>query len=98
VHMIYVWLNSADLAASRVADRVKQGGHDVHPDVIRRRYWRSAANLFDLYLPLANTWTLCDNSGRELVTVACGGEGQAITVFDPQAYELIRQAAAHGRT
>jgi predicted ABC-type ATPase len=37
VHLIYIWLSSADLAVARVADRVRQGGHDVPEETIRRR-------------------------------------------------------------
>ena len=28
-HLIYLWLSSADLAVQRVAERVRQGGHEV---------------------------------------------------------------------
>lgn len=38
VHLAFVSLPSADLAVARVAERVRQGGHDVHESVIRRRF------------------------------------------------------------
>lgn len=37
VHLLCLWLKSADLAVSRVAERVRLGGHDVPEPVIRRR-------------------------------------------------------------
>ncbi len=73
VHMLYVWLRSPELAIRRVRARVKRGGHDIPPEVIRRRYARSAANLFSLYLPLAEragTWRIFDNSGPHAVPIA----------------------------
>ena len=64
VHLVYIWLSSPALAKSRVADRVRDGGHNIPPDDIERRYWRGLRNFFERYRPLANAWTLCDNSGR----------------------------------
>src|SRR3990172_11681508 len=45
---IYVWyagLSSPELHAQRVRSRVRQGGHNVPEDAIRRRYERSRLNL-----------------------------------------------------
>ena len=38
VVLFFLWLPSADMAVARVENRVKQGGHSVPPDDIRRRY------------------------------------------------------------
>ncbi len=57
-----MWLNSAALAQERVALRVRIGGHDIPPDVIARRYARSAQNFRSLYLPIADEWSVFDNS------------------------------------
>jgi predicted ABC-type ATPase len=38
VHLVYLWLPSADLAVARVAERVQRGGHAVAEQVVRRRY------------------------------------------------------------
>ena len=37
-HLTFLWLKSADLAVSRVNERVKLGGHFVPESAIRRRY------------------------------------------------------------
>ena len=39
VTVVYLWLRSPEIAVKRVAARVEAGGHDVAPDVIRRRYY-----------------------------------------------------------
>jgi predicted ABC-type ATPase len=62
VHVLFLWLESADLAVDRVAARVRLGGHDVPEGTVRRRYKRGLRNLFDLYMPLADSWQVFDNS------------------------------------
>jgi predicted ABC-type ATPase len=62
VHLVYFWLASADLAVARVAERVRLGGHSVPEATIRQRYTRSLKNLFSLYLPVAKTWQVYDNT------------------------------------
>ena len=94
VHVIYIWLNSAELAVARVAHRVQQGGHNVPREVIERRYQRGLKNLFSIYIPLANSWTLCDNSGRELIVVAQGEGGAEPQVFDALKYDRIVECIA----
>ena len=83
------------LHLSRVAHRVAQGGHDVPQHVVERRYRRSLENFLGLYRPLANNWTVCDNSGNELVFVAEGDRSGDITAFDRDRFELI-QRSGHG--
>ena len=56
VHVLFLWLESADLAVNRVTARVRLGGHDVPEGTVRRRYTRGLRNLFGLYLPLADSW------------------------------------------
>jgi predicted ABC-type ATPase len=41
-----------------------QDGHDVPTDAIQRRFPRIFRNLVDLYLPLADEWSLWDSSER----------------------------------
>lgn len=61
--LIFLHLPSADAAVARVASRVREGGHGVSEDVVRRRYDRGLRNLFTLYLPLADEWAVYDSSG-----------------------------------
>jgi predicted ABC-type ATPase len=61
---IYVWyagLSSPELHLQRVRSRVRQGGHNVPEDAIRRRYERSRLNLIAL-LPLLAALRMYDNS------------------------------------
>jgi predicted ABC-type ATPase len=75
VHLIYVWLQSADLCIERVKERVRSGGHFVEDEIVRRRYERSLRNFFGLYQPLADDWRVYDNSltgGSQIVAVGRG--------------------------
>jgi len=62
VAIYYFALTSPQLAVRRVKLRVLQGGHNVPPDIVRRRYGRSLHNFFNIYMSLANEWTVFDNS------------------------------------
>ena len=62
LHVLFLWLESADLAVDRVAARVRLGGHDVPEETVRRRYERGLRNFFQLYLPLVDSWQMFDNS------------------------------------
>lgn len=62
VNLMFLWLPSPDLAVERVAHRVKQGGHHVPEDTIRRRYCSGVKNLIKHYLPLVDKALVLDNS------------------------------------
>lgn len=60
VRLIFLRLPTADLAVERVRQRVRQGGHDIPEDVIRRRFVNGWANFTTLFLPLVDGWDLYD--------------------------------------
>ncbi len=100
VHLLYVWIRTPELAIRRVKARVRRGGHGVPDDVIRRRYARSAANLFRLYLPLAEragTWRVYDNSGRELRLLASGGCDRVPTIVDTRMFARLKEITHGGK-
>lgn len=55
VHLLFFCLESPEQAIQRVAQRVREGGHGIPEDVIRRRYQRGLFNLVNLYIPICNT-------------------------------------------
>jgi predicted ABC-type ATPase len=64
IEIVYLKLQSSKLALRRIAARVREGGHDVPRSDVVRRFARGWANFKDVYRPLADVWTLYDNSGR----------------------------------
>lgn len=97
INIIYIWLRSADLAVSRVADRVRQGGHNIPEETIRRRYHRSLVNFFDWYRPLADAWTVCDNSGQKIVIVSQGEPKQAPMAFESRLWSDFETSVKNAR-
>jgi predicted ABC-type ATPase len=92
VHVLFLWLESADLAVDRVAARVRLGGHDVPEGTVRRRYKRGLRNLFGLYMPLADSWQVFDNSraGRPQL-VASGHRGRTEQVANAPIWQRITE-------
>jgi predicted ABC-type ATPase len=66
IEIIFLRLASVQLALRRIAARVKQGGHDVPRADVMRRFTRGWKNFETAYKPLADAWTVYDNSGRSL--------------------------------
>ncbi|MDX9751819.1 MAG: zeta toxin family protein [Flavobacteriales bacterium] len=63
VEIIFLRLSSPELAIKRVAHRVKQGGHHVPAEDVRRRFERGWRNFERHYLPMADVWAVYENSG-----------------------------------
>jgi len=69
VKLIYLRLVNVELALSRVAARVRQGGHGVPPNVVARRFTAGWRNFTDIYRPLVDEWILYDNSADRPIVV-----------------------------
>ena len=91
VTVVYMWLRSPEIAVQRVAARVESGGHDVPPDVIRRRYYAGIQYFFDIYAPACDKWILVDNSDTEFNIIAEGSR-KGTTVRDVELYQQIKSA------
>jgi predicted ABC-type ATPase len=65
IEMAYLRIDSPQIALKRIAARVKQGGHDVPRVDVLRRFGRSWGNFARIYRPLADAWSVYDNSGVE---------------------------------
>lgn len=72
VKLIFLQLNSVDEAIARVAQRVRQGGHDIPESVIRRRFKTGRRNFTDVYAPKVDAWALYDNSGPQAALLNWG--------------------------
>jgi len=68
--LIFLWLDSVELAIGRVEARVRAGGHSIPEGTIRRRYERGVNNLFELYLPIMDSWKVFDAGGAQPKEIA----------------------------
>ena len=57
---------------ARVAERVRQGGHDIPEDVIRRRFASGLRNFESAYKPAVDAWAKYDNEGESPVLLEWG--------------------------
>lgn len=69
VELFFLSLPSAEMALQRVAERVRQGGHNIPEATIRRRFDSGKRLFVDVYQALVDQWVLYDNSGDEPVLV-----------------------------
>ena len=65
-YQVKLWLLSLpneDIAVSRVARRVQQGGHNITEDVIRRRFKAGLENFHERDSKVVDSWAFYDSSG-----------------------------------
>lgn len=63
IKLVFLSLTSPEEAIARVAMRVRQGGHNVARDVIRRRFASGMRNFLGIYRHRVDYWQWFDNSG-----------------------------------
>jgi predicted ABC-type ATPase len=90
VTCLFFWLKSEELAISRVKTRVKEGGHHIPEDIIRRRYKSGLRNFFNLFLKRVDNWLFVNNSGDDYEIVAEGALNEETINNVKQWEELIR--------
>lgn len=90
VTLLYFWLKSPQQAIERVAERVAKGGHNIPNDTIIRRYWEGLDNLFNIYMPIVDTWILVNNGETPRIIVATGGRDQETIIRESKQYKIIK--------
>lgn len=72
IEIIYLRIFSARLAMNRIKSRVQQGGHNVPRADVQRRFARGWRNFQEHYRPLADLWSVHDNSTRPPKLIGSG--------------------------
>lgn len=72
VTLVFLSLSSPREAIDRVRHRVRQGGHDVPRDVVRRRFAAGWSNFRNVYRHEVDEWFWYDNSGPAPILVDRG--------------------------
>lgn len=67
VSLYFLALPGVAAAMARVADRVRQGGHDIPEAVIRRRFAVGLHNFENHYQTCVDVWARYDNAGSNPV-------------------------------
>ena len=88
VILVFFWLKSAKTAIQRVKSRVKQGGHNIPPEIITRRYMRGLKN-FKTFADRVDRWILINNGSKRPYVVAEKFFNETIKINDSKIYNKI---------
>jgi predicted ABC-type ATPase len=89
VILLFLWLPSEKTAIDRVARRVREGGHRIPTEVIKRRYVSGLRNMLHLYLPLADIALIYDNSDGNCHLIAERHRDMPLVVHDQRCWKRI---------
>ena len=92
VHLIFFFLENEEQAKARVAQRVRNGGHDIPEEDIRRRFTRGIYNLINLYMPICDS-VLVYNNMRTPAQLVARKKTQTddINVIESEMWNLLIQ-------
>lgn len=88
VTLLFYWLESPELAIKRVELRVKEGGHNIPTEVIKRRYIKGIKNLFNLYIHSVDYTLVFDNSTTNPVLIL-ESENKNETIHDRNRFNSL---------
>lgn len=92
ITLLYLWLPTPEAAIKRVARRVREGGHGLPPEIIRRRYYAGLSNFLSMYLPLADELEVYDNSVKR-TRIARRAEGGILQILDSKRWSDLKRAS-----
>jgi len=87
INLIFLKLQSTELAKIRVRNRVSKGGHNIETKTIIRRFHRGLENLKD-YLQIVDTALIYEASGPELIEIAKKNNNE-ITVLNKNLWKTM---------
>lgn len=91
ITLLFFWLQNVELAKERVKIRVSEGGHNIAPDVIERRYIRGIKNLFNIYLPIVDGALIFDNSEGRHEFLADKQFGSSLNILNIEKFNLLKK-------
>ena len=74
VRLCFLRLPSPEMAVLRVRNRVREGGHNIEEDVVRRRFDAGWRNFRQLYRDIVDEWMLYDSGGNHPMLVEEGSD------------------------
>ncbi len=92
VHLIFFFLENEEQAIQRVAQRVRNGGHNIPEEDIRRRFKRGIYNLVNLYMPICDSVLVYNNAHGEAMLVAKQGSSiDGVQVYEQEMWKQLLQ-------
>ncbi len=96
ITLIFFWLRNPELAKERVKTRVNEGGHNIPPDVIERRYIKGIKNLFEIYIGIVDQVLIFDNSEGKPILIAEKNSGEEIIVHSTKKFNNLKSYYEQG--
>lgn len=90
VTLLFFWLQNIDLAKERVKTRVSEGGHNIDPEIIERRYINGIRNLFNIYLPIVDGTLIFDNSEGRHELLADKQLDSSLNISNQEKFNLLK--------
>ena len=97
VTLLFFWLQNIELAKERVKTRVSEGGHNIQPEIIERRYIRGIENLFDIYLPIVDGTLIFDNSEGKHELLADKQIDGLLNIVNQEKFNLLKKYYENNR-
>ena len=91
VTLLFFWLQNIELAKERVKIRVLEGGHNIEPEIIERRYKRGIENLFKIYLPIVDGALIFDNSKGRHELLAHKQIDGLLNIVNQEKFNLLKK-------
>ena len=88
VYIFFLWITNVELSLERIKLRVRNGGHAIPEAIVRRRFDRSLPNFLRVYKPLADSWTIFDNSADVPKMIAFEESGK-IEILDSDLFNIL---------
>jgi len=94
----FLWVRDVGTTLDRIRQRVVEGGHNIEPEVSRRRFYKTLQNFFSVYRPLFNTWKLIANEEEGLRLIAVEKHGKLAVRDRMEFNKLTQEAGIHYET
>jgi predicted ABC-type ATPase len=95
VTLLFFWLQNIQLAKERVSVRVSEGGHNIMPEVIERRYISGIRNLFNIYLPAVDGVLIFDNSNGQPELMAQKNTDGIFKILNETKFKELKKYENH---
>jgi predicted ABC-type ATPase len=91
IQLDFLLLPALEHSVQRVADRVELGGHNVPLADLQRRFKVSVQNLFSIYRPVIDNWSIYDNARQVPVLLAYGGPSELTVVEEARFSRIVSE-------
>lgn len=90
VVIIYTFVDAVETCLERIKARVRNGGHPVPEEDVRRRFMRSRENFWHRYTPVSDQWMIYFNGGNDITLVA-QQQGAEVEIISENLYTIFKR-------